>query len=172
MLMRLSAESQRDNTSASVSGELAPRSPLGMDATLASRRHANHSQSIAHVRFLLDDDASCVTPTRAVSVAWLIFRAICPRSLSDLARTSGISEPEFLDLLKSHHNLESRLSFWIKLHCAASEHLRGRELVARANHPTRIAAKISGGETRKLRKALQEILRQHRSARLFQSAFS
>jgi len=113
-----------------------------------------------HARFLLDDGRELrYTDARRFGRMAYFSAARLPAELERFgADPLEISEPEFLGLLKSH---KSR----IKALLLDQSALRGvgniyaDESLWRARiHPTRIAAKISDGETRKLRKALQKIL--------------
>src|SRR5256885_12223952 len=161
MLMRLSREANGDDASGSVSGD-SLRVHLGMTGHLSPHVAAEPPPKPPHVRFLLDDGRELrYTDARRFGRMAYFSAARLPAELERFgADPLEISEPEFLDLLKSH---KSR----IKALLLDQSALRGvgniyaDESLWRARiHPTRIAAKISGGETRKLRKALQEILHQ------------
>jgi len=161
MLMRLSREGNGDNTSASVSGD-SLLVHLGMTGHLSPHAAAEPFPKHTHARFLLDDGRELrYTDARRFGRMAYFSAARLPAELERFgADPLEISEPEFLGLLKSH---KSR----IKALLLDQSALRGvgniyaDESLWRARiHPTRIAAKISDGETRKLRKVLQEILRQ------------
>src|SRR5260221_6322430 len=161
MLMRLSREANGDDVSASASGD-SLLVHLGMTGRLSPHAAAEPFPKHTHVRFLLDDGRELrYTDARRFGRMAYFSAARLPAELGRFgADPLEVSEPEFLDLLKSH---KSRIKALLLDQTA----LRGvgniyaDESLWRARiHPTRIAAKISDGERRKLRKTLQEILRQ------------
>ncbi len=161
MLMRLSREADGDDVSASASGD-SLLVHLGMTGHLSPHAAAEPFPKHTHVRFLLDDGRELrYTDARRFGRMAYFSAARLPAELERFgADPLEISEPEFLDLLKSHRSR-------IKALLLDQSALRGvgniyaDESLWRARiHPMRIAAKISDGETRKLRKVLQEILRQ------------
>ena len=161
MLMRLSREANGDNASASAPGD-SLLVHLGMTGHLSPHAAAEPFPKHTHVRFLLDDGRELrYTDARRFGRMAYFSAARLPAELERFgADPLEIPEPEFLGLLKSH---KSR----IKALLLDQSALRGvgniyaDESLWRARiHPTRIAAKISDGEKRKLRKALQEILHQ------------
>ena len=161
MLVRLSREANGDGASASASSD-SLLVHLGMSGHLSPHAATEPFPKHTHARFLLDDGRELrYTDARRFGRMAYFSAAHLPSELGRFgADPLEISEPEFLGLLKSR---KSR----IKALLLDQSALRGvgniyaDESLWRARiHPTRIAAKISDGEARQLRKALQEILQQ------------
>jgi formamidopyrimidine-DNA glycosylase len=133
---------------------------LGMTGHLSPHSAAEPFPKHTHVRFLLDDGRELrYTDARRFGRMAYIAAESLPAELGRFgADPLEISEQEFSALAKSH---KSR----IKALLLDQSALRGvgniyaDESLWRAKiHPMRIAAKLSPSESRKLRKALQEIL--------------
>lgn len=161
MLVRLSKEdSERTSHREPRDGSLLVH--LGMTGHLAPHNAAEPSAKHTHVRFLLDDgrELRYTDARRFGRMAYLAAENL-PAELGRFgADPLEITEPQFADLLRTH---KSR----IKALLLDQSALRGvgniyaDESLWRARiHPMRIAAKLSAAESRKLRKALQAILRE------------
>ena len=133
---------------------------LGMTGHLSPHSAAEPFPKHTHVRFLLDDGRELrYTDARRFGRMAYIAAESLPAELGRFgADPLEISEQEFSALAKSH---KSR----VKALLLDQSALRGvgniyaDESLWRAKiHPMRIAAKLSPNESRKLRKALQEIL--------------
>lgn len=158
MLLRLSGAQNGVALQTDASGSLLVH--LGMTGHLSPHAAAEPFPKHTHARFLLDDgrELRYTDPRRFGRMAYLAAEHL-PTELGRFgADPLEISEPEFTALLKSH---KSR----VKALLLDQSALRGvgniyaDESLWRAKiHPMRIAAKISLDESRKLRKALQEIL--------------
>jgi formamidopyrimidine-DNA glycosylase len=161
MLMRLSREATSGDASISASGD-SLLVHLGMTGRLSPHAAAEPFRKHTHARFLLDDGRELrYTDARRFGRMAYFSAAHLPAELGRFgADPLEITEPEFLALVKSH---KSRIKALLLDQTA----LRGvgniyaDESLWRARiHPMRIAVKISDDEARKLRKALQEILRE------------
>ncbi|MBS1840484.1 MAG: bifunctional DNA-formamidopyrimidine glycosylase/DNA-(apurinic or apyrimidinic site) lyase [Acidobacteria bacterium] len=161
MLLRLGGEASGNGTAHSVSAA-SLLVHLGMTGHMAPQPAAEPFSKHTHARFLLDDGCELryTDPRRFGRMAYLAGEKL----LAELGRFGvdplEVSELEFGALLKSH---KSR----IKALLLDQSALRGvgniyaDESLWRAKiHPKRIAATISQGVSRKLRKALQDILRE------------
>jgi formamidopyrimidine-DNA glycosylase len=161
MLMRLSRDAAGAEAQPFISGD-SLLVHLGMTGRLSPHAAAEPFPKHTHVRFLLDDgrELRYTDARRFGRIAYFPAEQL-PAELKRFgADPLEISETEFAVLLKSH---KSR----IKALLLDQSALRGvgniyaDESLWRARiHPTRIAAKISSDEARKLRSALQEILRE------------
>jgi formamidopyrimidine-DNA glycosylase len=161
MLMRLSREdAERAPNGEPRDGSLLVH--LGMTGHLAPHRAEEPSLKHTHVWFLLDDgrELRYTDARRFGRMAYLAAENL-PAELGRFgADPLEITEQQFADLLQAH---KSR----IKALLLDQSALRGvgniyaDESLWRARiHPMRIAAKLSTRESRKLRKALQAILRE------------
>jgi formamidopyrimidine-DNA glycosylase len=160
MLMRLSKEAPGRGPD----GELGDASllvHLGMTGHLAPHNAGEPSARHTHVRFLLDDgrELRYTDARRFGRMAYLAAENL-PAELGRFgADPLEITEQQFRDLLRAH---KSR----IKALLLDQSALRGvgniyadESLWRARTHPMRIAANLSPAESRKLRKALQTILR-------------
>jgi formamidopyrimidine-DNA glycosylase len=161
MLVRLSADaSGRDANCAESGGSLLVH--LGMTGHLAPRPAAEPFSKHTHVRFLLDDgrELRYTDARRFGRMAYLAEEHLSAELGRFGADPLEITEQEFAALLKSH---KSR----IKALLLDQGSLRGvgniyaDESLWRARiHPMRIAARLSLKEARKLRAALEAVLRE------------
>jgi formamidopyrimidine-DNA glycosylase len=135
---------------------------LGMTGHLSPRPAAEPLSKHTHVRFLLDDgrELRYTDPRRFGRMAYLSGENLPAELVRFGADPLEVSEPEFTALLESR---KSR----IKALLLDQSALRGvgniyaDESLWRAKiHPKRIAARLSPDESRKLRRSLQEILRE------------
>ncbi len=160
MLMRLSKEAPGRGPD----GELGDASllvHLGMTGHLAPHNAGEPSAKHTHVRFLLDDgrELRYTDARRFGRMAYLAAENL-PAELGRFgADPLEITEQQFADLLRAR---KSR----IKALLLDQSALRGvgniyadESLWRARTHPMRIAANLSPAESRKLRKALQTILR-------------
>src|SRR3989440_2061022 len=162
MLLRLSAVSGENRVAAN--GDAAPASllvHLGMTGQIAPRPAGQPLEKHTHVCLLLDDGRELrYTDARRFGRIAYLTKELLAEELSGFgADPLEVSKEEFSDRI-------CRRRARIKALLLDQSALRGvgniyaDESLWRVRiHPTRIAAKISDGETRKLRKALQEILR-------------
>jgi formamidopyrimidine-DNA glycosylase len=160
MLVRLSREDAERADGEPRDGSLLVH--LGMTGHLAPHHPEEPSAKHTHVRFLLDDGRELrYTDARRFGRMAYVAAENLPAELGRFgADPLEITEQQFADLLRAH---KSR----IKALLLDQSALRGvgniyaDESLWRARiHPMHIAAKLSAGESRKLRKALQTILRE------------
>jgi formamidopyrimidine-DNA glycosylase len=160
MLVRLSREDAERADGEPLDGSLLVH--LGMTGHLAPHHPEEPSAKHTHVRFLLDDGRELrYTDARRFGRMAYVAAENLPAELGRFgADPLEITEQQFADLLRAH---KSR----IKALLLDQSALRGvgniyaDESLWRARiHPMHVAAKLSAGESRKLRKALQTILRE------------
>jgi formamidopyrimidine-DNA glycosylase len=160
MLVRLTREPSNGDASIPANGD-SLLVHLGMTGHLSPHAAAEPFPKHTHVRFLLDDGRE-LRYTDARRFGRMAYLA-ADRLPAELERFGAdpleIAETGFVALLKSHNSR-------IKALLLDQSALRGvgniyaDESLWRARiHPTRISAKILADDARKLRKALQEILR-------------
>jgi len=161
MLMRLVRESSNGDASSSAAGD-SLLVHLGMTGHLSPHAAAEPFPKHTHARFLLDDGRE-LRYTDARRFGRMAYLA-ADRLPAELERFGAdpleITEAEFLVLLKSRNSR-------VKALLLDQGALRGvgniyaDESLWRARiHPTRIAAKILADDASKLRRSLQQILRE------------